>query len=360
MFNRASLKQEVKNIIKGKRIKIFMVRFLIMLLISLAVFVTQSISSVLSSAADGGSGFMSLISMLISLVIVYPLTLGLYRYYQRVWRQTEHGMSDVFDIYRNFGVSVTSMIWKSFWMGLWGVLFVFTIALLSGMTVGVMSVNLLMDSPSGILQDNNQLINAMMNHPKIRMMIIGASMITYVLSFMLLMIKSISYSQMEFIVVEHPELGAMRSLNASKRLMKGHKWEYFKLMMSFLPWMFLSVLAALPACFVTFAYFSQSHAWSSMFGAGQIAWSWTPTLSLGLVVVVDILTFVVSIALSIYIAPYIFITQAGYYDKIKAITLDSRRLSPMEFGEGSPSSQAVWTQDTDDQQNQPPFVPPSL
>ena len=45
------------------------------------------------------------------------------------------------------------------------------------------------------------------------------------------------YSQVFFIMLDFPELSAKECLKRSRRLMKGHKWQYFLLMVSFLPWL---------------------------------------------------------------------------------------------------------------------------
>ena len=53
-------------------------------------------------------------------------------------------------------------------------------------------------------------------------------------------IKGISYSQAFYILAEHPEMTASEALNESKRIMDGHKWEYFVLGLSFLGWALLA------------------------------------------------------------------------------------------------------------------------
>ena len=57
-------------------------------------------------------------------------------------------------------------------------------------------------------------------------------------------IKSISYSQMFYLMVEDEDLDAAEAQKQSMELMEGHKWEYFVLLLSFFPWYLL--------CAVTF------------------------------------------------------------------------------------------------------------
>ena len=54
-------------------------------------------------------------------------------------------------------------------------------------------------------------------------------------------VKYLSYSMQFFLLAEYPELGARRSLELSKRLTEGYKWELFVTYMSFLGWAVLSV-----------------------------------------------------------------------------------------------------------------------
>ena len=55
-------------------------------------------------------------------------------------------------------------------------------------------------------------------------------------------IKSISYSAAPYIMAENPTISAMDALDESKRIMDGHKMDYFVLTLSFIPWMLLGVL----------------------------------------------------------------------------------------------------------------------
>lgn len=53
-------------------------------------------------------------------------------------------------------------------------------------------------------------------------------------------VKYLSYSQQFFLLAEYPQLGARRSLELSKRLTEGYKWELFVTYLSFLGWAVLS------------------------------------------------------------------------------------------------------------------------
>ena len=55
-------------------------------------------------------------------------------------------------------------------------------------------------------------------------------------------IKSFSYSITYFILNDHPEYTANQAITESRRMMDGHKMDYFLLCLSFLGWFILSVV----------------------------------------------------------------------------------------------------------------------
>ncbi|MBR3263894.1 DUF975 family protein [Candidatus Saccharibacteria bacterium] len=55
-------------------------------------------------------------------------------------------------------------------------------------------------------------------------------------------IKSISYSQMFYLLAEDDKLEAGEAQKESMELMEGHKWEYFVLGLSFIPWYLLCLV----------------------------------------------------------------------------------------------------------------------
>ena len=55
-------------------------------------------------------------------------------------------------------------------------------------------------------------------------------------------IMAIAYSQAYFLMLDDPDLGAMDALDLSKQLMKGRKWDYFVMLLSFLGWFLLGIL----------------------------------------------------------------------------------------------------------------------
>jgi uncharacterized membrane protein len=56
------------------------------------------------------------------------------------------------------------------------------------------------------------------------------------------LIKTISYSMTQYILADCPEVRAEDALKLSMRMMNGHKWEFFVLLLSFIGWGLLTIL----------------------------------------------------------------------------------------------------------------------
>ncbi len=57
-----------------------------------------------------------------------------------------------------------------------------------------------------------------------------------------LFIKMYSYKLVEFILAENPDIKPIDAIKLSKKMMKGHKWEAFKLDLSFLGWELIALI----------------------------------------------------------------------------------------------------------------------
>lgn len=55
-------------------------------------------------------------------------------------------------------------------------------------------------------------------------------------------IAEIKYSMTFYIIADNPEISALDAIDKSKKMMDGHKWEYFCLQLSFIGWGILSII----------------------------------------------------------------------------------------------------------------------
>ena len=54
-------------------------------------------------------------------------------------------------------------------------------------------------------------------------------------------ILALGYAMISYLYIDNPEIGVVDVLKKSRTMMKGHKWEYFCLNLSFLGWMILGI-----------------------------------------------------------------------------------------------------------------------
>ena len=73
-------------------------------------------------------------------------------------------------------------------------------------------------------------------------------------------IKSISYSQMFYLMIDDPKLEAGDAQKKSMALMRGHKLEYFLLQLSFFPWFLLIIITFGLAAIYVDPYIQASYA----------------------------------------------------------------------------------------------------
>lgn len=55
-------------------------------------------------------------------------------------------------------------------------------------------------------------------------------------------VKSLSYAMTEFVLADNPELKYNGAIERSMKLMRGHKWQFFVLCLSFIGWILLCIL----------------------------------------------------------------------------------------------------------------------
>ncbi len=55
-------------------------------------------------------------------------------------------------------------------------------------------------------------------------------------------IKGIEYSQVVYILKDNPQIGPDAAIERSMAMMHGHKWQYFKLVISYIGWILLVIL----------------------------------------------------------------------------------------------------------------------
>ena len=73
-------------------------------------------------------------------------------------------------------------------------------------------------------------------------------------------IMGISYSMAYFVKADHPDYGWKQCIDESKRIMQGHKLDYFILQLSFIGWMFIGSFCVGVGMFWVTAYMTATNA----------------------------------------------------------------------------------------------------
>lgn len=73
-------------------------------------------------------------------------------------------------------------------------------------------------------------------------------------------VKAIAYSQVYYIALEHPEYDANQCITESRKMMNGHKWQYFCLQFSFIGWLIVGSLCCGVGTLWVSAYMSAANA----------------------------------------------------------------------------------------------------
>jgi uncharacterized membrane protein len=174
------LKQQAKSLIKGKIGSLFVV-MLVYIVICFAIMIIPSFMTVSESTLVALLG--NILSIVASLAVM-PIAMGYYLVYLDVAKGQEVAVRRLFDGFNYFVKVVILTILVGVFTCLWTLLFIVP----------------------GI-------------------------------------IKSFSYSQAFFILAENPDMRPIDAITESRRMMDGHKWEYFVLSLSFILWILL--------CYVT-------------------------------------------------------------------------------------------------------------
>lgn len=328
MFNRVDLKKETKvKIGSGRWFKVFGIEFLAGLLTAgIALVLLFFMGLGVSSDSVALSVVFALILIVAAILLFPPILYGLYRFRQNFWRGQDNGFQDVLSGFKNMGLAVRTYFWEALWIGLWSMLcsgimgILFGFAGYSSMTTNAFSYNQMM-SRGGMVGSS---------------FVLFLFWIAYIAWIIIMINRQLAYSQLYFTVAEHPELGAKRGLNLSKQMMKGHKGELFALELSFLPWILLAMAPI---------YIGMIVGMVAMAISGSAGWMF-----------IIVLGAIGSLLISMYVGPYMNITIAGYYDRLKKMNLEQNIVTLQDFNE----TQDVFVKQEEITVEGPDFIPPDI
>ena len=169
------------------------------------------------------------VSIVVRPIIVAPISFGIV-YYLLNLSKKEQVYSNLFDILK------IKMIWKSMLIKI-----IYYIGIL---LTGILVIVLLIGSTIlGNIEASEQSVFSLVgiNFMMIIVGVIGAVLLIIILGIPAIIFAYI-YSQIIFIAVAHEELGLKEIFKTSRMMMKKNKWRLFRLQITFIGWLFLSII----------------------------------------------------------------------------------------------------------------------
>lgn len=192
---------------------------------ALVVFLNQFLQQVAASIIPG-------LGVIVSWVIAGPLALGLHGYFLGLVRRESVEVSTLFDGFSQFGRALLLFIFIGLIIGL--------SALASAIPGGIMMA--IASQREGFTEADPLFLSGI---------VLVAVLVTHVCYYLWL-----RYSMVYFIALDEPEMKPLDVLNASAKMMDGHKWRLLWLTASYIGWFILGFCAFIIGLFWSTAYMS--------------------------------------------------------------------------------------------------------
>lgn len=224
-MDRKQLKRQAKEAMRQARPSPYWVVLLLVVIILVLDILGMSLSGALNAyramyeAAMNGSfayvepagkgGVLGWLLQVALEVMSLELTVGFTLYAMRVWRRQKAGCGDLFDGFGVFFRSIWISLIPSLFVSLWGLVYVLPVSFL------IVSTGRTWWLAAGLP------------------LLIPAVMASY------------AYRQATYIMLDNPGMNCFQCVALSREIMREHRWELFKLDLSFLGWSLLCTLVPL-------------------------------------------------------------------------------------------------------------------
>lgn len=219
VFDRKELKRQAKDAMRAARPAPYWVALLLTVITTVLNLLGMSLNGTLQAyrtmlsaalegnmvyvepvGAAGGLGWLLQVALEIMGMV---MTMGYIIYSLRVWRRQKAGCGDLFDGFGTFFRSIWIQVLPTVFASLWSLLYVMPVTML-------------------IVWTGNTL------------------WLLYGLPLMIPMIMAVySYRLAPYIMLDNPGMGCFQCVALSREMMRGHRWELFKVELSFLGWTLL-------------------------------------------------------------------------------------------------------------------------
>lgn len=246
-FDRAALKAQAKETMRATKPSTIWVCLVMMIIVAALSILSETVAGnwqlyrrILTDPAwqsylyEGyGQTGSSMIGWLLRMaldVMGWVVSVGFSIYRLRVWRRQHSGFGDLFDGFGIFFRAIMISLLPSILLSLWSMIYALPVGLMAG------AMFAFYDSPA----------------PVFWVFIAGLPLL------LPMIIADYAYRQATFLMLDNPGLSCWQCIGLSRRIMRGHKLELFKLDLSFLGWSLLCIvpfvaLWVIPYTNITFA-----------------------------------------------------------------------------------------------------------
>lgn len=180
-----------------------------------------------ASSANGLGSFLVFALDIMSIV----LSVGYVLYTLRIARHIRASVGDLFDAFGMFFRAVVIRVLRTILLVLWGMLIAFALSVaLTAVLMGAVAFSYI-----GSVEGSPDALMTVMNAP-------WFFPILFVVTYIPLLVVSYFYRLADYFMLDNPGMSCAQCLAMSRMAMRGHKWELFKLDLSFLGWYILSLI----------------------------------------------------------------------------------------------------------------------
>lgn len=208
------IKQDAKLRTKGKYFNLIIINVIYALILSAFTFATTII------AGDNDASVLKVILSIFILAIILPFSYGVLVSTIKLTRGEAASSTE----FINIGLKNIGKVWK------------LTLRMLSKLVLPVifMIVSFLLASITSVATN--------FGAPSFLISLSPIFLIIFFASYIYLMVKALSYTLSNYLLYDKPELTSKEILNESEKIMKGNKWNYIGLVISFIGWYLLIAL----------------------------------------------------------------------------------------------------------------------
>lgn len=172
--------------------------------------------------------------VLVNIFVTYPLSVGQNNWFVRNRESRQAPQIQV--LFSAFTKSYKKVLAASLWHKLW--IFIWSLPLIFGILFSIISGVLLGNQSSR----TRQVLETNQGSSILLVIVFVFSVLLYLLGYFFIINRSFAYMLMPYILADNPDIGAKRSMDLSKKMMKGNKLHLFGLQLSFLGWALLALL----------------------------------------------------------------------------------------------------------------------